>query len=94
MFFEVCLYISLVLVGLSFVFSFVRFAYGPSDVDRIVCIDLLAMIVAALICLISLFSRDSRYMDAVLVISVIAFFGTVLFAQSVRPKGVSNKDRS
>jgi multicomponent Na+:H+ antiporter subunit F len=93
-FFEVCWLISLVFVALSFAFSFMRLVQGPSDVDRIVCLDLLAMIVAALLCLISLFARDSRYMDAVLVISVIAFLGTVLFAQSIKSKSLDSLNQT
>jgi len=66
---------------LSALFSFIRLIKGPSLQDRVVAIDLIAIVVAGIIIVFVFLSDQARYLDIVVVISVIIFLGTVAIAK-------------
>jgi multicomponent Na+:H+ antiporter subunit F len=74
---------SLFLMISAFVLSFWRLVRGPDPVDRVVCLDLLALLAAGLMAIQAVWVRESVYLDAVLVLSIVAFFGTIVFARYI-----------
>lgn len=72
--FEVTLFVAMTLCIL-------RMIKGPSVADRMVAIDLLALLVALLMVAHVIRSGEEAIFDVVLVFSLIAFFGTVTLAR-------------
>jgi multicomponent Na+:H+ antiporter subunit F len=60
-----------------------RLFTGPSSVDRILAIDLLAVTAAAGVLVYALSSKQAVFVDVVVVFGIIIFFGTVALARTV-----------
>jgi len=60
-----------------------RLFRGPSAADRILAIDLLAVITGAAVLLYVLVSGERAFLDVVVVLGVIVFFGTVALARTL-----------
>lgn len=71
------------LVGLAFVLVFVRLVRGPSLPDRVVALDMVAYLAVGVIALWTLASGETAYLDAALVLALIAFLATVAFARFI-----------
>jgi multicomponent Na+:H+ antiporter subunit F len=71
------------LIGLAFVLVFVRLVRGPSLPDRVVALDMVAYLAVGVIALWTLASGETAYLDAALVLALIAFLATVAFARFV-----------
>lgn len=72
--FEIFLFVAMVLCIL-------RMIKGPSPADRMVAIDLLALLVALLMVGHVIRSGDEAIFDVVLIFCIITFFGTVTLAR-------------
>jgi multisubunit Na+/H+ antiporter MnhF subunit len=77
--FQVCF--GLLTVALAF--TAFRLFRGPSAADRILAIDLLAVITAAGTLIYTLASGEGVFVDVIVVLGVIVFFGTVALARSI-----------
>jgi multicomponent Na+:H+ antiporter subunit F len=60
-----------------------RLFRGPTAADRILALDLLAVIAAAGVLLYILTSGQKVFLDVLVVFGVIVFFGTVALARSI-----------
>jgi len=67
------------LVG-ALLLSFVRLAMGPSLPDRVVALDLISVITVGLIAAYAIDVEQPVFLDAALVVALIAFLGTIAFA--------------
>lgn len=79
-FFEVILYISIVILCISILFVFIRLAIGPSISDRIVAMDLLLSIAIAFIIIYSFLNKQTQFIDVAVILSLISFLGTIAVA--------------
>jgi multicomponent Na+:H+ antiporter subunit F len=68
-------------LSLAFVLAFIRFLIGPDITDRVVALDLIAMIIAAWIIAYMVLMNEPVFMDAVVIMALITFFGTVAFSR-------------
>jgi multicomponent Na+:H+ antiporter subunit F len=75
--------IAFALLGLAFVLVFVRLVRGPSLSDRVVALDMVAYLAVGVIALWTLASGEAAYLDAALVLALIAFLATVAFARFI-----------
>ena len=69
------------LLAAALLLTFVRLARGPSLPDRVIALDLMSMIIAGMIAAYVVWMRQPVLLDAVTVMAVISFFGTVAFAR-------------
>lgn len=92
------------LLGAALLFAFVcvmaalvltaaRLLKGPTLPDRVVALDLISVLLVALLTLFTLASAVAAYMDAALVLALVAFLGTVALARFTLRSGRSY-DRS
>lgn len=72
-----------VLTGLAFLLVFVRLVRGPSLPDRVVALDMIAFLSVGVIALWTLVTGEAAYLDAALVLALIAFLATVAFARYI-----------
>lgn len=78
--FEITLTGAIVLLCISMILTLVRFFIGPSLADRITALDLISANLIAIIIIYSMISKNLIFMDAALILSLIAFLGTMSFA--------------
>ncbi len=67
--------------------AFVRLARGPSLPDRVVALDLLAVVAVGMITVYAIDLGQRVFLDAAIVVALIAFLGTVAFARYVERRG-------
>lgn len=79
-FIDLATYISVVIIGLSILFIFIRLVIGPTIEDRIVALDLLAANAIAFIAVYAIQSRTTTFLDVGVILALLAFLGTVAFA--------------
>ncbi len=65
----------------SLLMAFYRLVRGPSLPDRVVALDLIAIIVVGFISVYTIMTHDPVLLDAGIVLAMIAFLGTVAFAR-------------
>jgi multicomponent Na+:H+ antiporter subunit F len=77
---EIITYFSLPVLGLSFLLVFIRLILGPSIPDRVVALDLIAIIIIGFICCYALFADNLVFIDIATILALIGFLGTVGFS--------------
>lgn len=75
---------TLVALSLGLLLTFVRLVLGPSLSDRVVALDLMAIMAVGLIAVYTIRSDEAAFLDAGIVLALIAFLGTVTFARYIR----------
>lgn len=78
---EAVLAFAFVGLGLSMALTLYRLLVGPATIDRVLALDTLATNFVALLVLLSIRFATDLYLEGALVISVLAFVGTVAIAK-------------
>lgn len=81
---ETAAYISLSILILAFVMTFIKLLVGPSLPDRVISLDLMFLLVIAFIINFIFISHEIAYLDMAPVIALIIFMGTVTIAIHLR----------
>jgi multicomponent Na+:H+ antiporter subunit F len=63
--------------------AFWRLLRGPSLPDRVVALDLIAMLSVGFIAMYDIVTNDTVFLDVAIVLALVAFLGTVAFARYV-----------
>jgi multicomponent Na+:H+ antiporter subunit F len=82
------LYLSMGLLLIALLLTFIRLVKGPEVNDRVVALDLIASVVMGFILVYSVMTGDPFYMDIPLVIALISFIGTVAISTYLRQKNL------
>jgi multicomponent Na+:H+ antiporter subunit F len=75
------------MLTLALFFTFARLVRGPSLPDRVVALDLIAVIAVGMITVYAIDLDQQVFLDVAIVVALIAFLGTVAFAQYVERRG-------
>ncbi len=78
---DIGLNIALGFLILTFILSMIRLVKGPTLQDRVVALDMIGAVVAGLIIIYMVKSENPRYLDIVVVLSLILFLGTTTVAR-------------
>jgi multicomponent Na+:H+ antiporter subunit F len=73
--------VTLIVLLLSLGFAFARLVRGPSLADRVVALDSMAIIFVAVIAVYSIKQNQPVFLDAGILLAIIAFLGTVAFSR-------------
>lgn len=76
-------WISLLVISFAFVGLLYRLIKGPSISDRIVALDALGVALVSIIALLSLIMETEFFLVIILLLSILAFIGTVSFAKFI-----------
>ncbi len=76
---DLLLQISFGIVTVALLLGFYRLARGPTIVDRILAFDAVVLCAAAMTALLSRWWQSVYYMELILIVSSLGFFGTVAF---------------
>ena len=71
---------ALILLGLALLAALMRLIYGPSLPDRVVALDLVAVIVAGLTVVDAIFTGEYHFLRAAIALALVSFLGTVAFS--------------
>jgi len=74
------------LVVVALILVFVRLVRGPDIVDRIVALDLIAILAAAVTAITAIRTNEAVLLDAAIVMALVAFLGTVAVARYVEKR--------
>lgn len=77
----------LVILGLSLVLTFARLIIGPTLPDRVIALDLIGIITAGIIAVLSIAYEQPVYLIVSVVLALIAFIGTIAFAYYIAKGG-------
>jgi multicomponent Na+:H+ antiporter subunit F len=70
-------------LGVALFLAFLRLVRGPTLPDRVVALDLIAVLTVALIALYAIATNERIFLDTAIVLALISFLGTVAFARYV-----------
>jgi multicomponent Na+:H+ antiporter subunit F len=73
--------ISLVLLLISIILTFIRLVKGSHAADRIVAIDLISILIVAFLAAYSIHTQETSFLDVAIAYALIAFLGTVAFSR-------------
>ncbi|MBX3045062.1 MAG: cation:proton antiporter [Candidatus Kapabacteria bacterium] len=79
-YFEIVVYISLGLIGLSMLIVLYRIIYGPAFEDRVVALDLISTSTIAFIAAYAILTNTKIVLDVGIIIGLISFIATIGFA--------------
>jgi len=83
--------IVIVTLTLALLMAFYRLVRGPSLPDRVVALDLISMIIAGMLTASVIRTRQPVLLDAVTVMAVVSFFGTIAFARYLERRSQSDE---
>jgi|688.fasta_scaffold272488_4 multisubunit Na+/H+ antiporter MnhF subunit len=72
-----------ILLGLALAMSAWRLFKGPTAADRILAVDLLAVVTASAVVMHAIDTDTPVFIDVIVVLGVIVFFGTVALARTL-----------
>jgi multicomponent Na+:H+ antiporter subunit F len=78
---ETLLTIAFVIIALSALLALVRFAAGPTSVDRVIAFDVLTIISIGIIVIIAHLMGRVIYLDVAIVYGLLSFLGVVVVAR-------------
>jgi len=69
------------MILLAMFLALARLVRGPSLPDRVVALDLITVLAAAMLALDTMATRQTVFIDAAIVLALISFLGTIAFAR-------------
>lgn len=78
--FTIAAYIAIGIISFSTLLTLIRFIKGPSLPDRIISLDVFAANLLAGLAIYSVLAGEKAYLNVALIMSLIAFVGTMSFA--------------
>ena len=73
--------LSLALLIVSIALTFIRLVRGPQAADRVVSLDLIAIMIVAFLGAYAVHVQDTSFLDVAIAYALIAFLGTVALAR-------------
>lgn len=85
-FFEVAKLINIIGILIGFFLVLYRIYLGPSTADRVIALDLLAFLVIGFIVGFCINIDNAMFLNAAIVLALVAFLGTIAFAKYLETK--------
>jgi multicomponent Na+:H+ antiporter subunit F len=85
----VTLYIVYGLAGSAMLFALARLVLGPSILDRVVALDLIAALTTGLIAVYAIHTDEPVFLRAAIALALLSFLGTIAFAYYVEKGGTA-----
>lgn len=80
------------MLAVSAVLIFWRFWRGPTDADRVLAIDLAAVVVASAMIVNIVSSGQAVFLDTILLLGAVLFFTTIAFARALEVRNQRRKE--
>lgn len=79
-------YVPMAMLTTGLIFAVIRLLIGPSTPDRVVALDLTALLSVGIIGWYSVMTNEASLLAGALVVALLAFLGTVAFARYLERK--------
>ncbi len=79
--------ITLSTAGVGILLAVIRLVLGPTLPDRVVALDLITILAVGITAAYSVTTGEAAFLDAAIVLALIAFLGTVAFAYYIEKRG-------
>lgn len=79
--------IALSTAGVGILLAVIRLVLGPTLPDRVVALDLITILAVGITAAYSVTTGEAAFLDAAIVLALIAFLGTVAFAYYIEKRG-------
>ncbi|HKK74554.1 MAG TPA: monovalent cation/H+ antiporter complex subunit F [Saprospiraceae bacterium] len=90
--FTAAAYIAIVMISISILLTLIRFIKGPTLPDRVISLDVFSANLLAILAIYSVLAEEKAYLNVALIMSLIAFVGTMTFAYYLVQKRNKYKD--
>lgn len=91
--FEMIMRIALLGVSLSIFGLIYRLIKGPSIHDRVVALDAIGINLIAIVALTSIVLDTNAYLEAILLLGILSFIGTIAFAKFLEKGEIIERER-
>jgi len=91
--FQTIMHISLLIISISTILFIYRVVKGPSTPDRVVALDAIGINLVAMTAILSVVLKTSAFLEVILLISILAFIGTVAFSKYLERGVIIDNDR-
>jgi multicomponent Na+:H+ antiporter subunit F len=92
--FEIIIKIALLGVSISILGLIYRIIKGPSIHDRVIALDAIGINLIAIVALTSIVLDTSAYLEAILLLGILSFIGTVAFAKFLERGEIIERERN
>lgn len=75
--------ISLILVGIATIITFIRVLIGPTFPDRVIAMDVVGVNLISAIAIVSILFNTRAFFDVILVLGILAFISTISFSKFI-----------
>lgn len=93
MIFESIMTLSLLIIAISTALYLYRLIKGPSTPDRIIALDAIGINLIGITAITLIVLNTNAFVEVILLISVLAFIGTVAFAKFLEKGEIIENDR-
>lgn len=80
---EIAIYTALIVLVIAFATTIYRIVVGPTLADRIVALDMMALLGLGFIGTIAVLTEEYAYLDVAIGLALVAFLATVAFARYI-----------
>lgn len=84
---EKAIILVLAMLTVALFLAFFRLVRGPSLPDRVVALDLISLLAVGIIAVYTIAMNQTIFLDAVTVLALVIFLGTVAFARYLEKRG-------
>ncbi len=74
-------YLAMAIFGVALILAVIRLLRGPSTPDRVVALDLTALLAVGIIAVYAVMTNEDSLLASALVVGLVTFLGTVAFAR-------------
>lgn len=90
---DILIYISLAVLLLAMLMMLYRVVKGPTTADRVIALDSIGIALISVIALLSILLDTTLYFEVILLLSILAFIGTVAFSKFLERGEIIQHDR-
>lgn len=90
---DILTYISLAILLLAMLMMLYRVVKGPTTADRVIALDSIGIALISVIALLSILLDTTIYFEVILLLSILAFIGTVAFSKFLERGEIIQHDR-
>jgi multicomponent Na+:H+ antiporter subunit F len=80
---DVVFTLTLTVLAVAAVLTFIRLVRGPTLPDRVVAIDLIGVLIVCLLVVVAASTAQQAFLDVAMVLALISFVGTVAYARYI-----------
>lgn len=91
---DVLIYISLAILVLAMLLMLFRVVKGPTTADRVIALDSIGIALISIVALLSILLDTTMYFEVILLLSILAFIGTVAFSKFLERGEIIQHDRN